>query len=392
MAKRNINSLMKNYVLGVASEEERSELFSRADIQEIDYIMDSSDLCERYEMYEGVDEEKAFLEMMERINVESRKNDTTTQSRSRSMHIVISRWMRYVAMALIVFVAASVVWWHMEGKREPIVALPESRVKVTEEMQSIMNRAKEVGKAEATIALLGKAEQEQIADECGLSTEELLEAQKITTVQNREYWVRLCDGSMVHINGGTRLIYPEHFYGHTRDIYIEGEAYFMVAEDKDHPFVVHTPHGNVKELGTEFNVNTRKIAVGKEIEQTEVVLVKGSIAVSVSGSEVEYVMSPGDMAVMTHDGKIGMGKVDVAPYVAWNTGMFSFMDKSLEDVMDIVGKWYGKDIIFADQKLRNTLITGTFDRYESIENILSGIGKSTGLDIQLKGSRIIVEE
>lgn len=390
MTRKNVNYLMKKYVLGTASKAETSELFSRADIQDINNLLNCDDFVERYEMYNRVDNDKAFHDMMERIGKENNSDIADNHEKSHGMHFIRSRWMRYAAMAIVVLGTAGIVWWHSAKENKVIAALPENAVKITTEMHDIMERAKEVGKTEATVSLIGKAEQEQIADECGLSTEELLEAHKITTVQDREFWVRLCDGTLVHINGGTRMIYPEHFYGLTRDIYIEGEAYFMVSEDKEHPFIVHTPCGNVKELGTEFNVCTRKIVEGQNVEQTEVVLVKGSIAVSISGNEQEHEMKPGDMAVMTHDGKIGLGKVDVAPYVAWNTGTFSFKDKPLGDVMEILSKWYDVDIDFENEKMRNTLITGTFDRYESVENILSGIGKSIGTDIRLKGNTVII--
>lgn len=377
MLKRtNLNILMKKYVLGEASEEECAELFSRADAQEIEDIMNHDDFLERYEIYSNIDSDAAFHDIQKRLG------------KRRAMPY----WLKYAAVVLALLTVGGVAMWHVHNADKRVIAtLPEHAISVTAEMQTTMNRAKEVGKAEATIALLSKTEQAQIVEECGLSTEELLEARKLTTFKDREYWVRLCDGSMVHINGGTRLIYPEHFYGNTRDIYIEGEAYFMVAEDKDHPFVVHTPHGNVKELGTEFNVCTKKMEHGTMVSQTEVVLVKGSIAVSVNGSSNEHLMKPGDCAVMGEDGRIGMGKVDVTPYVAWNTGTFTFLDKSLVDVMNILAKWYGVDVRFVDKELRNKLITGTFDRYESLENILSGISKSMEVDIKLKGGCIVVE-
>lgn len=318
-----------------------------------------------------------------------RKHRSGKSPMERKTSVTLPVWVRYAAAVAIVFCVGATLWWHLSyHNRQQIAVAPDNAIKVTKEMQTIMDRAKEVGKAEATIALIPKSEQESIAEECGLSTEELLEAQRITTFRDREYWVRLCDGSMVHINGGTRLIYPEHFYGHTRDVYIEGEAYFMIAEDRDHPFVVHTPDGNIKELGTEFNVSTRKTVHGNTIHQTEVVLVKGSIAVSVNGNDNEHKMQPGEMAVITNDGHIGLGKVDIAPYVAWNTGTFSFKDKPLGDVMEILSKWYDVDINFHDDKMRATLITGTFDRYETIENILSGIGKSIDTEITLNGSNV----
>lgn len=93
-------------------------------------------------------------------------------------------------------------------------------------------------------------------------------------------------------------------------------------------FIVHTAQGAIKEYGTEFNVNTQG-------EHTSVVLVNGSISV-IPKSGKERMMTPGLLAEMGSSG-VSMSKVDVAPYIAWNTGQYSFEDSSLEEIMQVVG-------------------------------------------------------
>ena len=70
-----------------------------------------------------------------------------------------------------------------------------------------------------------------------------------------EYQLRLSDGTVVYLNSDSRLKYPEVFTGNERKVYLEGEAYFEVAKDKEHPFKVTAQGVEVNVLGTHFNVN-----------------------------------------------------------------------------------------------------------------------------------------
>ena len=70
------------------------------------------------------------------------------------------------------------------------------------------------------------------------------------------YKIVLSDGTEVWLNAATRLRFPSRFYGKQREVYVEGEAYFKVAKDAAHPFIVHTTLTQVQVLGTSFNINT----------------------------------------------------------------------------------------------------------------------------------------
>lgn len=347
-------------------------------------ISERTDFASRYRDYNLVDEVSAW-EKFERKHF---RNTIVSHKRNN--------FLKALGKAAIVILLASatyLIYNNIFGEKTPIAAIESNAVKISPVMASNIDRAKKSGKVGATIVAMSKEEQMEVAEECGLSTEELLEAQRITTIQNNEYWLKLSDGSIIHINGGTRVIYPEHFYGNTRDIYIEGEAYCMIAEDKEHPFIVHTPHGEVKELGTEFNVCTRTNShPGKDL-YTEVVLVKGSIAVRGNNEQREYLMKPGDCATIIDkkEGSVSMTHVDIEPYIAWNTGQFSFRDKSLEDVMFVLSKWYNVEVEFANDEARSILIIGNFDRYESISGIMSAISKTTNTKISINGQRIVID-
>ncbi|WP_289756884.1 FecR domain-containing protein [uncultured Duncaniella sp.] len=211
---------------------------------------------------------------------------------------------------------------------------------------------------------------------------DMLSATKVTTYYDKEFWLTLPDGSVVHLGSNTRIIYPERFDNDSRDVYLEGEAYFMVAKSDVSRFTVHTSTAATTVYGTEFNVS----APGDD--RCEVVLVKGSVSVSTPTSG-ELMLKPGEGAEIA-DGTITVSEVDVTPYEAWNTGRIDFTDWTLEKLMSVIGKWYNMDIRFSDEEFSQIEITGSFNRYETLTPTIESLSVITGLTITADGNTIIV--
>lgn len=346
-------------------------------------LADRTDFASRYDIYRKADAEKAW-NIFEKRYIDSTKHGFASLA-----------WLRYAAV-LVVIISATVFFLFHLTSPQPVekiaignVTIPSSLDKDTT-IKSVITRAQEAGKVNATIIPLTEDERKEVALQTGLSADELLEANRLTTIHNHEYWLTLSDGTMVHINGGTRLIYPEHFIGSNRDVYIEGEAYFMVTKDASHPFIVHTPHGDVREIGTEFNVSTR----ADKGSCTEVVLISGSIAVKSGKGNNEHIIKPGEKATIStasDNNGINVTQVDTEPYIAWNTGRFIFHERTLESIMLTMAKWYDLDVIFENEAARRMLFSGNFDRYDSHQPIIRAISNVTGLDIEVSNSRIVIK-
>ncbi len=301
----------------------------------------------------------------------------------------VVRWLKplYAAAAAVVVALISVTavyYYERSTAVEPLV--------IAKEVKKAIDMSNESGRSVANVEVVAKREIKRIVSNFGNHTEKetdgivekLLEAKRITTCADREYWVTLPDGSLVHLNYDSRLIYPERFLGDTRDVIVEGEAYFMIAKDLRHPFIVHTPDGEVKEYGTEFNVDTR--AEGG----TSVVLVNGSISV-IPDDGRERMMRPGERSTL--NGVLTKTEpVDVEPYVAWNTGQFVFDDCELRRIMTVIGRWYGYDIVFTDESVCDMKFSGSFSRYDPMSNAIESISLLTGFSLQTQGGRIIISD
>ena len=174
-----------------------------------------------------------------------------------------------------------------------------------------------------------------------------------------EFRLQLSDGTVVYLNARTRLRFPNYFTGKTREVELEGEAYFDVAKDSARPFIVRTVYHSVKVYGTEFNV----FAYPDEPD-THITLVEGSVAVE---RENVIRLHPGEQWHLNkNSGKIEVNDVDVETYAAWKNGRFRFKDTRLEDIMRAVGRWYGVEVVFQEAELKDLLFGCNFSRHSNI--------------------------
>ena len=122
---------------------------------------------------------------------------------------------------------------------------------------------------------------------------------------------------------------------------------------------------------------------------TEVILVNGSISM-ITQEGREYMMKPRDRMLVSGNHIKGEHNVDTTPYTAWNEGKFKFDDCRIDNLISVISKWYGCSVVFMDQESRNVRLTGTFDRYGKLSDLLQSVNAVTGVDIEQHGDTIIV--
>jgi ferric-dicitrate binding protein FerR (iron transport regulator) len=380
--KDEINELIIKQLTKTISEQEIKELdawveLSTTNRHYYEHIMNDTDLADRFKAYKDIDEEKAWNIFQKRCL--PRK------------YSLVSHIMKYAAVLMIPIIGIA-LWLSLSEDSDVKPVLSQTT-------QTYMSKSKEMGKEKATIILpngkrvgvQGKANM-QVQNisftymQSFVSTHAISVEQKNTVATNNgnEYWLNFNDGTIVHLNYNTTLMYPTHFSSEDRTVYLEGEAYFQVAKDK-RPFRVVTANSVVKEYGTSFNVNTRKSG------RTEVVLVEGSISVTPSSGQ-EQMMRPGDLATVRSDSKVAISKIDVEPYIAWNSGHFIFDNYTLEQVMKVISLWYDLDVKFTSNDIKNVHYTGSIDKYGSIQPILNAIKTVTHLNINIQNKQIIISK
>ena len=357
-----------------------------------------------YERIRATIDEKQAVEYLASIDVEralakvkgaqyagssvGAEDSAETDGRQRTAAIVTLRSPLFrIAAALVLLIVGGTFWYREHTRVTPPV--------VSEAVELAMQQSAEKG-LQGAVVVSGNGQKKVVTTQELTRyhvdddfAEQLAEARRITTYQDKEYWVTLDDGTLVHLNYDSRLIYPEKF-GDRRDVILEGEAYFMVAKDKSRQFVVHTPQGDVKVYGTEFNVNTRsKGGDGNDNGGLSVVLVNGSVSFTPARGK-EQMLTPGQELSIVN-AQLSINEVDTAPYVAWNEGKFFFEEWQLERIMEVMARWYGREVVFTDDDIKQQTYSGNFDRYEDIHPTMEAIESITGLKITFAPGKLIIE-
>lgn len=189
--------------------------------------------------------------------------------------------------------------------------------------------------------------------------------------------IELPDGTLVWLNDGTTIRYPESFSGKKREVYIDGEAYFEVKSNPQNPFVVANPMMNTVVTGTRFNLNA--YSADKYFEAT---LVQGKVNLKKNNQTFE--MKPGEQVQFdAQNEKIVQKNIATENATAWIDGKLIFTDEKLEIAIKKLGRWYNVEIILADQTLNDYLLTGTF-RDEKLDQTLRMISLALPVKFEFK--------
>lgn len=207
----------------------------------------------------------------------------------------------------------------------------------------------------------------------------------LKTARGREYNVTLSDGTKVWLNAESELRYPVQFAGDTRQVYLKGEGYFEVEENKEKPFLVNSGEHQVKVYGTQFCINTYDEA------QIQTVLVEGSIGLKTSLKSEESLLKPGQLASANlKTGDVAIKEVNVRSYVAWKDGDFVFEDESLESIMKRLERWYDVKVFFMNPETKSFHFTGDMKRYSKVEDLLYFMEETSDAKFEIKNNAIVI--
>ena len=197
-----------------------------------------------------------------------------------------------------------------------------------------------------------------------------------------EYHLVLEDGTEVWMNADSKITYPAHFGKESREVKVEGEVYLEVAKDAARPFRVEAGGMKIEVLGTEFNVNTYR--------DVEVTLVSGAVRAERTEGSGQWTLAPGQQLAVT-DAGVQVERVNVEDYICWRQGTYIFKAETLEEIGRTVKRWYGKNIVFLDDKIKEQMFTGILDKDVGLEVFMSQLSKSSGLKFVVSGNQLFVK-
>lgn len=153
----------------------------------------------------------------------------------------------------------------------------------------------------------------------------------------------LADGTIVAVNAGSTLIYPEKFTTDTRTVFLTGEANFSVAKNPDKPFIVKTQNLDIEALGTKFYVQSYPNS-----PNAKATLVEGSIKVSIgSDDENSYILKPNNQLIYANNtGQASIINVDAEKLASWEDGYLIFQGSTFDEIAQTLERKYNTEIYY----------------------------------------------
>lgn len=211
--------------------------------------------------------------------------------------------------------------------------------------------------------------------------------EKSMTQSGQNATIRLSDGTLIHLNAESVLKYPNKFSGNTREVYLEGEAFFEVAKDKKHPFIIHSSKMDTKVVGTSFNI----LAYPDQKNQ-EVSVVTGKVSVSSTVTKQNVFVFPGQKATIekeTNNLK-AHSQINISTIASWRKNILVFEDVTVNEVIATMERHYGVKIKIQNESLQNLIINASFEEAEP-EQVLNLLCKSIDASFKKEKNSYIIK-
>lgn len=196
------------------------------------------------------------------------------------------------------------------------------------------------------------------------------------------YQLILPDGTKAWLNATSSIRFPTAFTGNTREVTIQGEVYFEIAQQPNQPFIVKVNTMKIEVLGTHFNV------MAYEEEQNICTsLLEGAVNV-ISGNSVRQI-KPGQQALVNreHNG-ISISNADVDAAIAWKNGRFEF-NGNIKSILRELTRWYDVQFIY-EGAITEKAFAATFSRQDSLAEILNQLELTGSIHFKINDKTITV--
>ena len=212
---------------------------------------------------------------------------------------------------------------------------------------------------------------------------------KLVVPYGRTANLTLADGTKVWLNAGSRLVFPLAFESKTREVFLEGEAFFDVRHNEDKPFKVLTQDMKFTVLGTSFNINAYT-----DNSKTEAVLVNGSLRVEnkLTFSKKQVTLKPGQKSAYSASAKhMQVANVDPSYYTAWKEGYLMMRKSSITAVVKRLQRYYHQEVKISEEVLRKDhKITGKLVLTQNKEQAFAALCEITDMKYFVQNDTILL--
>lgn len=209
----------------------------------------------------------------------------------------------------------------------------------------------------------------------------------ISTPTDQQRLVTLDDGTKIRLNTSSSIEIPEQFTADSREVTIDGEAYFEVAKDEDRLFSIRAGEAMIRVLGTEFNVR-----IDKRSRSVQIAVAEGRVSLSDDGggNGSEAILSENTFALFhPNGGEILIEQSPVDNYMSWISGNLHFYDEPLWIVSRYLERLYGVSFRFRKEQLKELTLSANIIKRDLLP-VLDIISQTLGIDYEVENDNDIV--
>ena len=388
MKQEEVQKLVEKYLHGTASEEETHRLFN--------WYKSELNVERTLDLDEFEDEEDFKETLFSGIHISDLKNENHTRSKIYSLA---------AAACVLLFMVSGLYFYNKSNTVKPNVTQKVVVRKNTNDIKAGGVKAI-LTLADGKQVILDDSKNGIVIDQGGIKihknskgvieyslTERLNQDytedkepqvvyNTIQTPAGGKFQLNLADGSKVWLNSESSLRFPVFFSGDSREVQLEGEAYFEVSKDQHKKFSVRSGNQTVEVLGTHFNIN----AYANEPSMTTT-LIEGAVKVIEMNTNKSQILKPGEQAIVSKDIKV-QHKEDIQADLAWKEGYFNFENANIETVMRQLGRAYGITTRY-ETSMPETHFEGAISTNLSLLEVLDILQKSN-IHFRLEGREVVV--
>jgi hypothetical protein len=333
----------------------------------------------------AVDSKAAFLDFLSRTRAEERNAGKIFKPRPLQL-------LKYASVFVGIMIASFLFWTNRNTADDTPLAPVEGAI--TLQLYDGNARTLDSNGTERITDEKGRTIAEQKGDTLiytSVAHTENLTYNELKIPYGKRFQVALSDGTLVYLNAGTTLKYPTAFIkGQNREVFVQGEAYFKVAEDAAHPFIVKSGKLNVRVLGTQFNVSS----YGKD-DNISTVLVSGKVHLYDDGTSYDQKtateLEPGRMAKWNKENNTyTIEKVDTEVHTGWIEGKLIFKDMPFKVIREKLERHYNVSIVNNNQLLEANTFNARFD-VENIGEVMEAFRRNFGIQYTINNEQITID-
>lgn len=327
------------------------------------------------------DTESIIKELKSRISKE--------ESKSKRPYILLNT-IKYAAVFCLIFGLGYYSSINSESLDEPQKIIPKSNDIVLTSDDSKVILEKDDNKTDdkkiiSKINLIQKSD--QLIYDNNIDIKELV-YHSLKVPYGKRFNIVFSDGSKAYLNSGSIIRYPVKFIeDKKREVFLEGEAFFDVAENKNELFIVNSNGINVEVYGTKFNVRNYS-----EDFNSDIVLVEGSVGINNSEVSELTMLKPGFKGSVDKENfRVETSKVNTKIYTSWIDGEVIFRNETFSQILKKLERLYNVTIINNKNESLDEVFNAAINvENENIEQVLEYFNKIYNIEYQIFNNKIII--